>query len=46
MLAEHDIKTGKEMLKEAFIQKNPEWHRVGGRGQGLWMLCTCETSVY
>ncbi|CAM9459364.1 unnamed protein product, partial [Chrysoparadoxa australica] len=25
-MTEHDIKTGKELLQEEFIQKNPEWH--------------------
>lgn len=24
-MSEHDIKTGKEMLEEDFIKKNPEW---------------------
>ncbi len=24
-MTENDIKTGKELLKEDFIQKNPEW---------------------
>lgn len=26
-LTEHDIKTGKELLEEDFIKKNPDWHR-------------------
>jgi meiotic recombination protein SPO11 len=26
-MTDHDIKTGKEMLNEPFIQKNPVWHR-------------------
>ena len=25
-MTERDIKTGKELLKEDFIKKNPEWH--------------------
>ena len=25
-MTEHDIKTGKELLQEEFIQKNPLWH--------------------
>jgi meiotic recombination protein SPO11 len=25
-MSEHDIKTGKEMLEEDFIKKNPEWY--------------------
>ena len=24
-MTENDIKTGKELMKEDFIQKNPEW---------------------
>jgi meiotic recombination protein SPO11 len=26
-LTEHDIKTGKELLEEEFIKKNPDWYR-------------------
>lgn len=26
-LSEHDIKTGKELLEEDFIKKNPHWHK-------------------
>jgi len=26
-MSEHDIKTGKELLEEDFIKKNPAWHR-------------------
>jgi meiotic recombination protein SPO11 len=26
-MTEHDIKTGKELLEEEFIQKNPDWMR-------------------
>ncbi len=25
-MTEHDIKTGKELLQEDFIKKNPAWH--------------------
>eukprot|EP00954_Amorphochlora_amoebiformis_P021007 1343477-Amorphochlora_amoeboformis.AAC.1 len=25
-MTEHDIKTGKQLLNEEFIKKNPEWH--------------------
>lgn len=26
-MTDHDIKTGKELLEEEFIQKNPDWMR-------------------
>lgn len=25
-MSEHDIRTGKELLAEEFIKKNPQWH--------------------
>ena len=40
-MTESDLKTGRELLKEAFIQKNPEWTKVSYAPHvGWWHAAT------
>ena len=40
-MTENDIKTGKELLNEDFIQKNPKWMKVRPLSSGCRRVCCC-----
>lgn len=42
-MTESDLKTGRELLKEAFIQKNPAWTKVGMRAHTMPASCPCHS---
>jgi len=39
-MKESDMATGRQLLKEEFVQKNPEWVKVRWRGDGATITTT------